>query len=279
MAGYVQRPTPIYFIGDSFSLVFRDRVYVDESSPPRAYQARILYQPGLALERFTSNDGALHPDIDRALRAESLLVETDRGTEAYHTTAFLHWRQVAIAEGRPRRAPVLMVMLGHFDVASFELREGLDLAFELPPDARPLPLAQSPDARVIPLAQSLAAFAENVRPAMEGLRYLKALGFSNIFVHSVQPMPVEGEALARNALSRNATAPRYAAMILFNYVLERACAEAGVIFLDVWDELTEGGLLRADYVHVDRVHLNEKAALVSMSRLIAALAEPVTASG
>ena len=138
-------------------------------------------------------------------------------------------------------------MLGHFDVASFELREGLDLAFEMPADARPLPLAQAAGARVIPLEQSLAAFGENVRPAMAGLRYLKGLGFSNIFVHSVQPMPVEGEALARNALSRNATAPRYAAMILFNYVLERACAGAGVTFLDVWDDLTEGGLLRGRF--------------------------------
>ena len=271
MLAYVQRPTPIYFIGDSFALIFRDRVYQTNGAPPRAYQARILYQPGLALEHFSDAGGALHPGVQRALLAEGILVETDRGTEAYHTTSFLHWRQVAVAEGRPRKPPALVILLGHFDVAAFEMREGLDLSFEMPPDCRPAPLPQALDARCISLDYSLARFGELVAPLIRGLGYLKDLGCSRILVHSLQPMPVDGEALARNALSRNATAPRYAAMILFNYVLERACREAGVTFVDVWDELTANGVLRDDLVHVDRVHLNERAAHISMERLLAAL--------
>jgi hypothetical protein len=274
MVGFVQRPTPIYFIGDSFSLIFRDRVYTDGGSPPRAYQARILYQPGLALERLTAPDGRLHPHVEGALRAESLVVDTDNGMEAYHTTTHLHWRQVSIAEGRPRKAPIVVVMLGHFDVAAFEIREAANFSFELPTDCRPAPLPQAPEGRVIPLEYGLGRFNASIRPAIAGLQYLKGLGFNRILVHSVQPMPVEGEALARNALSRVTTGTRYAAMLLFNYALERACREAEIPFVDVWDDLTENGVLRDEFVHIDRVHLNEKAARISMEHLLRAIAEP-----
>ena len=126
--------------------------------------------------------------------------------------------------------------------------------------------------QVIPLSVSLPAFEEFFRPLVRGLRSLQELGFSRMFRAFDAAAAVDDEVLQRNDLADTYTACRYAGMVLFNYVLAKMCADVGVQFLDVWDAQTQNGVLRSDLAHVDRVHLNERAALITMEHLFDALA-------
>ena len=272
-ARYLQRPSPIYFIGDSFTLVFRDRVYLDGGTPAHAHIGRSLYVDHFRLREFTKPDGSLHPAIAQALDSEHLTVPTENGgIAAYHTTTDTRWRHVAVADGRLRRPPTMVFLAGHLDLVEYGMLVGKNVTVELPADCRPAPLPTPEGTQVIPLSVSLPAFEEFFRPLVRGLRSLQELGFSRMFVHSMQPPPVDDEVLQRNDLADTYTACRYAGMVLFNYVLAKMCADVGVQFLDVWDAQTQNGVLRSDLAHVDRVHLNERAALITMEHLFDALA-------
>ncbi len=255
----VARATPIYFIGDSSALIFRDRVYRYEGRRTRHYVARTAYCPGLRIADFSGADGALNPAVMRALLSENIVVEGADGTlSAYNLSPDLHWRVVATIEGRPRTAPIVVLLCGALDVPQFWLEIGPDRLSAADPQ---------------PALDEFAALARRSLVAFtRGLATLKSWGLERVFVQSIMPPPLEGDTIAAHFSVQASLHVRSGSIRILNGLLAEVCAQTGNVFIDTWDATERGGGLRDEFAH-DMFHLNEAAAFISVEQVARAVDE------
>lgn len=253
----VARATPIYLIGDSQTLIFRDRVYrVDDGRHARHYVARAKYCPGLCASTFTGDDGALHPDVWAALHSELLIVDGEAGEPtAFHATADRQWREIGAVEGRRRASPIVVFLCGSLDVAKI----GQALADEAATVRDPSSL------------EALVAVKGQIRAFERGLRLVKSWGLDRLFVHSVVPPQADDETLFSHFLFRMSLRTRTRLLREINHALEAAAGRANCTFIDTWPYTMDAEVLSPEYVH-DSFHFNERGALISIKVLMRALA-------
>jgi hypothetical protein len=259
----VTRATPIYLIGDSQTLIFRDRIYrVDDGRHSREYIARVRYCPGLCASNFTADDGALHPDVLSALRSELLIVDGEAGEPtAIHRAPSRQWRALATIEDRPRTAPVVVFLCGSLDT--------INIGKELADDEA---LSRDPSS-----LEALVAAKSRVRPFERGLLLLKSWGLDRLFVHSVVPPQADDEAFFGHFAFRMTLRTRIRLLREINLALDAAARRANCTFIDTWQYTTRSEVLSPDYVH-DSFHSNERAALITVKVLMRALAAREPAS-
>jgi hypothetical protein len=253
----VTRATPIYLIGDSQTLIFRDRIYrVDDGRHSREYTARVRYCPGLCASSFTGDDGTLHPDVLSALRSELLIVDGEAGEPtAIHRAPSRQWRELATVEDRPRTAPVVVFLCGSLDTINI----GKELADDEAVTRDPSSL------------EALVAAKSRVRPFERGLLLLKSWGLDRLFVHSVVPPQADDEAFFGHFAFRMGLRTRTRLLREINLALEAAARRANCTFIDAWQYTTRSEVLCPEYVH-DSFHFNERAALITVKVLMRALA-------
>jgi hypothetical protein len=260
----VARATPIYVIGDSLSLVFRDRVYLLESDDPaRYYVARAKYCPGLCAGEFTDDEGALHPAVWASLRSEHLVVEDERsGPVAFHRSKERQWRQLAAIEGRSRSSPLILLTCGSLDAACIWQ-------------------SVADDRGCVPelsLVEMKTAVERCLRPLERGLRLFRSWGLDRIFVHSVAAPQLDDAPIADHFGVRVPLRVRKCVLRRINQSLADVCRRTSSVFLDVWDYTADADVLRPEYAH-DAFHTNERTALITLKRVMRELGTSAASMG
>jgi hypothetical protein len=262
----IARPLPVYFVGDSLTTVFADRVY-ERAGDPRRYLARTKYVNGITAAGLAGEDGALHPGVLTALLGDCVIVEEDGALRALHRAESRHWRYAAATMGRPRSSPVVVLMAGSLDIAQTLEEIGPDADFEVPPAFRAHPAPARGPRRIVDAAGVLERIERRAQGLERGLRALRALGLDELFVHSLAPTNADDEAFAKVFGVPCPAELRYKVGLVLNERLRAACERAGVPFLDLWPQTTEGPWLRREHV-LDGAHFNDRAALLTMARVL-----------
>lgn len=252
---YLGCAKPVYFIGESHTLAFRDTLYQPTPSGT-IYLGRVRFMQIFA-QRYLI-DGQIHPDIIRALQAEQLL--DDNGTPP-HLAQDGQALRTAEVSGIPIREPVIVMFAGDLDLFDLLRQTGKDYDFELPDDPG---YGIDRTLKSIPYAAIDMRIGDIFRPFLAACQSLQDIGFRQLMVHGLPPRLRETGALDLPGSPQM----RVKLTVLANRVLREACASQRVTFIDVWDELIENGYLPPDLCLNDGVHLARSAALTSWARII-----------
>lgn len=262
---YVARPTPIYMIGDSHAFIFNDLLFKLEH-PSRYIITKSRFIPTLTATDFLDADGGLNEALMQALFMDAL-VTVDR--DPTHLQAAGSVRKYLLESSRARSVPIIVIFAGSIDLGAGFLRflgDQYDIA--LPFDLKGV--AQMPVDRpreMIPYRFAVDQVNTLLEPLMRGMQHLRAMGFSNLFLHCMPPPGVDDDPFMH---FNGFVAPaflRYKAYLLFNHVLRAYCEKIGVGFVDVWDDVTIDNVLDPQY-ELDGTHLNRKAALFTVRHVL-----------
>jgi|GEM_PF-5618825 len=188
------RSPPIYFIGDSRSIVFRNRTYVSPFTS-RSYQLRSVFLRNLyAADFYTPKTGLTLPLLS-VLATDMAILSYDEGATWMASRVDFE----ANGDGsrlEPGPAP-LVLFCGAFD--------GIRLLDELGPDvdvpawdevSSRYDLSTAPASRLVGADEVLERMIALLEPFRLGIQALRAMGFAEIFVHGY-PRPQSGDRFAR----------------------------------------------------------------------------------
>ena len=266
----IGHPVPLYFAGDSNSLIFKDRLFSIPGSPA-TYLGKTLHAPGLGAFDVCDVDGQLNPSLLSRLVGEHLLIADNKGSwMAYAQVGTQPLNFVQDIEGRERPQPVILLFCGIFDwLRFFEEIGGREVA--LPPEiAVPGPPDAMADAVDFETAVTIAS--RYLEPLERGLRILRSYGLKNVCLHALVPPTPDDDAFTKAFFPSTARA-RYQTVRLMNHLLRGVCERTGTPFVDIWPQVTgPSGMIDTRY-SFDAVHLNLDAALLTIEALIEALRE------
>lgn len=246
---YLDRPTPLHFIGDSHTLAFSDRLYLHAGTERKLFIGRTGYINGLHARDVFAGD-ALHGSLIATLSAAGLIVDGDDAFEAYHRSPRTHWQRVAGAEGRERSEPCIVLSCGTLDL----VRILGELASELRGAGSAAFAARHIDATFAPLAS--------------GLQWFRAMGFDRLAVLSIVPFARSDDLFREYFLVRTDAAVRESIVGIANRALAHVCARHGVAFIDRSADLCDGSVQRNE-LFPDCIHIGEQAATATVRRVIA----------
>jgi hypothetical protein len=249
------RASPVYFVGESHTLPFRDALFQPQA-PGDIYLGRVRF-----LQIFASRyleGGAIHPDILKALMGEQLLDEQGNAT---HLAKDRQTFRTAEVSGVPVREPVLVLFAGDLDVFDMLRQTGKGYDFDLPDDP-----GYGVDRTLTPIP--LSAIDMRLRnaflPFISACGTLREMGFGRIMIHSLPPRLRDiGAVDLPGALQMRAKLTVFA-----NRVLRQASVTLGIPFIDAWQDLTDGLYLRPQFALNDGVHLTRAAAQFSWRQVI-----------
>ncbi|MDB5069327.1 MAG: hypothetical protein JWM87_438 [Candidatus Eremiobacteraeota bacterium] len=253
----IAHPVPLYFLGDSNTLIFKDRVFSVPGSPA-PYLGRTMHTPGLGAFDLCDADGNLNFIVLSRLVGEHLLIADGNGSwRAYARIGTQALNFVQDAEGRVRRDPPILLFCGVFDwLLFFQEIGGREVGSE------------APDAVGFDAAVTIAA--RYLEPLERGLLLLRSYGLRNVCLHSIQPPSPDDEAF-RNAFFPCTARARYQTVRLMNHLLRGVCERTGTPFVDLWPLVTGAdGMVDSRYCF-DPVHLNLDAALLTIEVLVETL--------
>jgi hypothetical protein len=173
-AGGFYQLSPLYFIGDSRVIPFRNAVYVSPYTT-RAYALRSVHLRSLHAADFYSPEDGINAALTGALATDQAMISHDEGAHWYATVSDQH--------AGPGPAP-LVLFCGPYDVHRVldELGPDVDI---IPWDERSerYALTMRPASRLVPADDVTARMLEMMQPFAVGIRALQAIGFTRIFVH------------------------------------------------------------------------------------------------
>lgn len=265
-------PQPLYMIGDSHCLIFRDLLFQDHLTQ-QTFIARSKYCPGLATHNMVDSQGQLNTTLLHALYTELLVLPNGNHLVARHMATTPYAEEFSNAIDQPRVDPPLVFFLGELDVRAIFLKKldpGSD--FHLPAylqlqHTHLTALPSIENGNIIPFDLVTEFALQLLTPFFIGLEQLKRLGFTQIFVVSLPPQTLDDQEFERNNQYRCPVRLRYKALLLFNHMLESLCHKHGVTFLNVWPQLTVQDLLNPQF-YLDGQHLNRQACEVILSALL-----------
>lgn len=256
-------PTPIYLIGESHTLIFRNLLF-RATGGEQLFQTRTRYLPHVLAQNFCDPVArTFRQDFLEAFRAEELL-RSDL-SPAHHSfdgsTISGAWM-----EKRAIVAPAIVLCIGDLDIHHL-LSQFADYDFELPDDPH-----YGVDRTKRPVAYSTirAQMEKLLSPFIEGLRMLRAFGFTRMLMHCVPPRTPDDAATLRWTKAHKSV--RAKLTVIANQLLARECAAIGIPFIDVWPEMCQDGYLRPEF-DLDGTHLTVAAAQVSLEKIVASLRE------
>lgn len=252
---YLGRANPIYFIGESHTLPFRDGLFRPQA-PGDTFLGRVRFLQSFA-SRWLEGDG-VHPNILKAMQAEQLL--DDEGNPAYLAKDRLTFRTAEVS-GVPVRDPVLVLFAGDLDVFDMLRQTGKGYDFDLPDDP-----GYGVDRTLTPIPFSAIdmRLRNTFLPFISACGRLREAGFGRVMIHSLPPRPRAAEMFDLPG----SPGMRVKLTVFANRILRQACANLGMPFIDVWDDLTDGLYLRPEFCLKDGVHLTRSAALFSWTKIV-----------
>jgi hypothetical protein len=174
LAGAFYRLPPIYFIGDSRVMQFRNAVYVSEYTG-RPYHLRSLHLRGLHAADFFSPETGLNPALLGALAVDQAVTSRDEGMQ-WTATA---WNDVTAAPAAP-----LVLFCGPYDVHRVMDELGPDADIPAWDDiSRRYDVSTREPSRLVSADDVFRRVLEVMQPFARGIDALRAIGFSSIFVH------------------------------------------------------------------------------------------------
>jgi lysophospholipase L1-like esterase len=256
----VETVLPVYIVGDSHSLPYRNMVFREKWTGAWV-MARTKYIPGLtAHEFFNSSTGDFHPELIQFLEFEGLV----RAGRCTHLSTDEVDFSIAKAVGQPVRPPLILIAVGEIDVRGPIMRLLKDTHDFVPPFPTGLPLLDKP---LVPWDVIDEAIEERLAPFIAGLQQLMAAGFRRIYVQSVVP-PTRKEERIRELQSYDCPVTVRTKLVrAFNWKLADKVRSINLTTLDNWLDLTEGGLLRPE-LDFDGVHLPPKGARIYLEAMI-----------
>jgi lysophospholipase L1-like esterase len=256
----VETVLPVYIVGDSHSLPYRNMVFREKWTGGWV-MARTKYVPGLTARDFYNPEtGEFHREFIAFLEYEGLV----RAGRATHLSMDEVDFSIAKAMGQAALPPLILITIGEIDVRGPILQLLKDTHDFVPPFPTTLPLLDKP---LVPWDVIDEAIEARLGPFIAGLQQLIAAGFRRVYVQSVVP-PTRQEARIRELQSYDCPASVRTKLVqAFNWKLGAKCRSLNLVMLDRWSELTEGDLLRPEY-DFDGVHLPPKGARILLEALI-----------
>ncbi|WP_316183382.1 hypothetical protein [Bradyrhizobium sp. SZCCHNRI1009] len=251
---------PVYIVGDSHSLPYRNMVFRERWTGAWV-MARTKYIPGAtAREFYDPATGEFHPDFIAFLEYEGLV----RNGRATHLSMDETDFAIAKAVGQAVRPPLIMITVGEIDVRGPLLQLLKDTYDFVPPFATTLPLLDRP---LVPWDLIDEAIEARLGPFVAGLDQLVKAGFRRVYVQSVVP-PTRQEARIRELQSYDCpVSVRTKLVQAFNWKLAQKVRSVNLFMVDRWSDLTDGDLLRPEF-DFDGVHLPPKGARLLLESLI-----------
>ena len=235
---FVGRAVPIYFIGDSHTLVHNHLLYKSNGTH---YVTQSHYIHGLYARDFCS-EGKVSESVMAPL--VGLLAPTDEGWR-------LRWSDVT-----------LVVQCGDLDArrAAIELGASAGLVLPFAPEEKVL------GPRPVPYALVEGEARRSLEPLFAGLSELRKIGFERLAVAAIPP-PMHEDEWQKHQKPGPSEAMRYAVVRTYNHVLKERAAANGVRFLDYWPFVITNGRRDARF-NLDGVHLNLEAAALLMGLVL-----------
>jgi hypothetical protein len=258
----MSRPLPLYIIGDSTSVVFRNVAYEIEGLRPLS--AIVSHIRQFCACDLSDGFGRLNPSVLNALLLSEVLSMTAEGSYAVNR----QYEQIFPVAESPD-TPYLVFVMGQFDVTM--LGERVDLGvIDLPDYCRP---ERYPERRHddVPYEVARAAAADHLRSFEAGLTILHSFGLKNIAVHMLAQF---GETVSLLAKGREAEefARTQGLIIVYNHALAAACERSSVTFVDFSDDVcVRRGELDPRFA-LDAKHLNSEASVIAVRRTLEAFA-------
>lgn len=277
MAEYVGQAQPIYVLGDSHVLAFRD--LVTEHSNGQIWATRVGYCHGVVSHNFTTTQGELHPLLLQMLKQEGLLLQEQAQLQPFHYAVSAEAERRVQLTARSRQVPLLIWSQGEVDVRAIFLKKlGSQADFRLPPalaefneSMAQLPSPSQPQRLATDMVISFAK--ELLTPYFKGLLRLRQQGFTQLMVLGLPPPDPDDQAFAADNHYESPASTRYKAVRIFNALLHEFCQPQHIPFLDIWSMVTRNGLRDPAY-HLDSRHLNRQAARLVLQQAMGYLTPP-----
>jgi hypothetical protein len=262
-AGELRRLPPIYFIGDSRVMPFRNAVYVSEHTA-RAYQLRSVHLRCLYAVDFYSAERGLNAALVGALATDQAMISHDEGAR---------WSATPWHEGRDAGTAPLVLFCGAYDVHRVmdELGPNADvLAWD--DVSRGCDVTSRPASSFATADDVLRRILEIMQPLALGIGALRELGFARIWVHGCyRPRMGENlEARFRDMVWLQEYRPGTFAKVqlLFDRAMRRIAAQTSSRYLAA--PVDANGEVAADCT-ADDVHYNVRGASEVARSVIAVL--------
>lgn len=254
----LSKPTPIYLIGDSHVLGFKN-LFCRDSYTHGDYYTIARYCSGFSAGNFYER-GTLGPMLMQALEYEGL-VQQGRAT---HLGVDPMDIAVAYASGAPQVAPLIVMSVGDIDMRRDVLRKFVNDYDLVLPFANDYPTTGKPP---LPYDVALEFVEKLMEPIIAGMKLMHEIGLVRTYLHTVPPPTLNAPLFRKIHGFDCPLATRYKVAVMCNQFLLRRCAESGLPVIDVWPEVTRHGYLTAEY-ELDGVHLNREANRLSLQSLV-----------
>ncbi|HEX5274828.1 MAG TPA: hypothetical protein VFW34_06090 [Candidatus Rubrimentiphilum sp.] len=263
----VSRATPIYVVGDSHCLIFRDLVFEQRG---RYFVTKAKFLPALYARIFTDDESAFNAALFETLRDERLIrPDGSRAWAATHLTDSPFVDGAAGLSEQKRSAPILVFFLGGGDL--FYFIKGMDAQTDFSLDAIPFDSGQFPARPISAMLDQKLVFesvGQILGPLFRGLRLLERAGFSNVYLHTIPPDTIDDREYERLSGHFAPAVLRYKSSVLFNAMLREFTRQNPRIgLIDTWDKTTVGGK-RDDRFSLDGFHFNKLGARLTIEQLV-----------
>jgi hypothetical protein len=253
---------PIYVIGDSHALLYKNLVFREPWTGAWCV-SYARYISGLTVQDFFSEaQGSFLPSVVTALEVEGLL----RNNRATHCSTDEQDFNIARTAGRPVAQPLILITCGDIDIRLILLPMLKDNYDFQPPFETPYVLSDKP---LLPWDICEEVLQNRIMPFVHGLDLLKKAGFERLYVQLVTPPTMNENNFERRHGYKCPASVRYKAVFAFNRMLVEHCNRLGVVVLDIWPQVTgPNGFLLSDF-DLDGVHLTPDSANMQLSQMLA----------
>lgn len=254
---------PVHMLGESHCMAF-DGLLFQPQGHPDLLLCHACYLPTVPASQF-SLDGHVNGALAAALVSAGVL---DPGMQAAYLSTNA---SVAYIAGRALMAPALVVFGGDTELLSrMYVQLGDVYDFALPDDPG---FGVDRNKQPVPYQQVHAQITQYLAPMFKALDQLRQHHLGRIVVHGLPPRNADQAAVSLNAPGPLPdVAVRSKLALLVNRELAAACARLGFAYVDIWPETTVHGVLRPEFA-LDGIHLNRKAAKISLEKIAAALVD------
>jgi hypothetical protein len=259
-------------IGESHADAFLGAYVEDAAGVPLAF-ATVAHVNGLRTHQFLSADGRIHPKIVIALEILRLLgpigTQDPRALPDAMVSENLfnpEWANGWFVNPVMAEAPLLFVV-GEVNARFLykEIPKYADIQVPFDPSSFARVPRFTPTALVSGESVNAAVRAQ-LMPMFRAFELLREAGLKNIALHSISPCTADDERYLAEIQYDTYALTRYKVIMLFNDAMRAFCAQARFMFVDRWDDFTEGGLVRDGYM-ADAVHVNNERMRESLIRL------------
>jgi len=241
-------PRHVYVIGDSHCLPFKDTMFQDPTSG-QSFITKIAYCSGLSANSILDSKGNYCDTFQEGLRNLGLM---DKDGKALYLASDPNSLAATFAAGLPQSPPTIILTCTEIDFRALVLSRLKNDHDIILPFETVYPNSNKP---IIPLNFILDIAESTIGNLIKGLKPLADKGLSQVLVHCIPP-PTLNDELFVNINNYLCPIPvRYKAATLWNHIMRKKCAEAGIPFIDLWPDVTENGYLLPRY-ELDGVHLS-----------------------